>query len=129
MAVTATAAAPASTIPTAVAGSRGVNGTDAYANADGIAENKRSRLTQLTLSGTYATGGFALVPANFGLSVISAILLVCDDGTHSGAAAVPVLATSGASPVVKLVTDNTAAELANATAVTNFRYTVILIGT
>src|SRR6266568_498981 len=64
-----------------------------------IFANKRVKLTSLALSGTYATNGFALTPSAYGLKEIHAIFVLAAAAT--GAAATPLLTTTGGSPVVK----------------------------
>lgn len=127
MAVTVTKAAPASTVSPIVVGSYGKLDSDTYLTVGSEAfAAKRVKASKLTLSSTYATNGFALTPADYGLKEIHQLLVICD-GT-SGGAAVPYLSTTGASPIVKLVTDNVPTELANATSVANHTYTVLLVG-
>lgn len=125
MAVTVTKAAPASTLHRRHGGGLGARGSDVYIAAPN-AQGEKVRTAKLTLSGTYATNGFALTPADYGLKEIYG-LAVLADGT-SGGAAVPFLSTTGASPIVKLVTDNVPTELANATSVANHVFTVQLYG-
>jgi hypothetical protein len=110
------------------------SGYGAVANAvyqpiqGGVAVSKRLVLTKITLSSTYATGGFALVPSAYGLKSIDGLAIVCDPGSTSGGAAVPSLTTAGESPIVKLVTDNAGTELANATSVASHGFVVLLAG-
>lgn len=131
MAVTVTNAAPSTAIKlnNYGAGNFGaVAGAVSVINDSGAFENKRLRLSRLNLSGTYATNGFALVPSAYGLKEIHALMVVGDPNSSSGAAATPQLTTTGASPIVKLYTDNVPTELANTTSVANWTYTVLLAG-
>ena len=126
MAVTVTNANPSGSTDKSLMGSYGpLSGGVSVAVSD-VAKGKRVRVAKLNLSGTYATNGFALTPSAYGLKEIHSLAVIAD-GT-SGAAATPYLSTTGGSPIVKLVTDNVPTELANTTAVTNFSYTVLLIG-
>lgn len=124
MAVTVTAAAPANTVKPHWVGSYGKLGSDAYINAPSV-RNAIVRVSQLTLSGTYATGGFALDPTKFGLKEIHGMAVICD-GT-SGGTAFPKLTAPGASPVIVMVTDGASTELANTTATVEV-FTAILFG-
>lgn len=120
-------AAPPATVSPLYAGSYGASGAAKTVHVSDPFANKRVRLTQLTLSSTYVTGGFALTPADYGLKEIHGLAVVCDTNSASGAAAVPRLTTTGASPVVKLYkATNTEFDSAGNTA--NFVYTVLLIG-
>lgn len=127
MAVTVTNANPSTTVKRMFMGSYGplTNGVSVDPGADFV-QKHRLRVTKLTLSGTYATNGFAITPSAYGLKNIYGILTI-NDG-NSGGAAVLHLSTTGGSPIIKLVTDNVPTELANATSVTNHAYTVILVG-
>lgn len=125
MAVTVTEAAPPTATNRHWTGTEGARGSDVYIMAPD-SRGERNRVTKLTLSGTYATGGFALTPADFGLKEIRGMAVIAD-GT-SGGVAVPALTTTGASPNVKLYTDNAQTELANTTSVANFCFLVILNG-
>lgn len=126
MAVTVTPANPSGASNKLFAGAYGPLATGVSVRVSEPFGNKRVQLTKLALSGTYITGGFALVPSAYGLKEIHGLAVV-SDGT-SGGAAVPQLTAPGASPVVKLVTDNVPTELGNATSVTNHTFTVLLWG-
>lgn len=126
MAVTVTKAVPDKNTDRHWTGDQGVRNADTFINAPD-ARQHRVRVVGLNLSGTYATNGFALTPSDYGLQVITGLAVICDG--KSGGAALPYLSTAGASPIVKLVTDNVPTELANATSVTNHSYTVVLFGT
>lgn len=127
MAVTVTSAAPSTSIDRLYAGSYGPSGASKTFDVSHPFANKRVRLVKLTLSSTYVTGGFALTPANYGLSEIHGLAVVCDTNAASGGAAVPRLTTTGASPVVKLY-KATNTEFDNAGSTANFVFTVLLIG-
>lgn len=127
MAVTVTNAAPSTSIDRTFLGSYGPSGTAVTAHVSDPFANKRVRIGKLTLSGTYATNGFALTPADYGLKEIHGLAVVCDTNAGSGGGAIPRLTTAGASPTVKLYSA-TSTELTNTTSVTNFVYTVLLIG-
>lgn len=125
MAVTVTSANPATTVKPFVQGAYGALAAGASVDITGVQLAKRAKVTKLTLSGTYATNGFALVPSAYGLKEIHAMLVVADG--NSGAPYVPQLTAPGASPVVKLVTDAVPTELTNTTATIGV-FTVLLIG-
>src|SRR5574340_919281 len=129
MAVTVTKAAPSTSLRRSYAGAYGPSGPSSNFNNVGntAIANKRIRCTKLTLSGTYATGGFALTPSDYGLKEIHEIFVCCDTNSSNGAGAVIRLTTTGSSPNVKLYSD-TSTELANTTSVANFVYTVWVVG-
>lgn len=127
MAVTVANAAPSTTVKRAFQGSYGTLASAVTADpGSDLFSKHRVKLTQLSLSGTYITNGFALTPSAYGLKEIQMLAVVADG--NSGGVAVPFLSTTGVSPIVKLVVDKTPTELANATSVTNHQYTVLLIG-
>lgn len=129
MAVTVTKAAPSGSIDPLYAGSFGAVGSSNFINVNNEAfARKRVRLCRLTLSGTYATGGFALTPSDYGLREIHGLAVVCDKNSTSGAGAVPQLTTTGGSPNVKLYVDDVPTELTNATSVANWRYVLLIVG-
>lgn len=125
MAVTVTPTAPDKNTHKKWIGSYGVHGSDAYVSLPN-ATGTKERLTVLALAGTYLTNGFAITPANYGLVEIYGMALILDG--KSGGGSVPFLSTTGANPIVKLVTDNVPTELANLTSVANHSYTVLLFG-
>lgn len=138
MAVTVTTTQPTLTttaIPRFLTGSYGPSGATNKVldlGTELATHSQRIKLTLLALSGTYVTGGFTLTPSTYGLKGIFGLLVVTSTGgtgTASGGAALPYLATTGNSPVVKLVTDNVPTELGNGTSVTNHSYNVVLFGT
>lgn len=124
MAVTVTKAAPATTVKPHWVGSFGKLGTDVYIDAPSQ-RNAFVRVTQLTLSGTYVTGGFALTPSDYGLKEIHGMAVICDGS--SGGVAFPNLLTPGTSPTVKLVTDAAGTEYGNGSATVQV-FTAILYG-
>src|SRR5579859_7403454 len=139
MAVTVTNAAPptalnaraedGNTLASAWVGNYGAPANCVVLDVTGHIANKgRIKVTELQLSGTYATGGFALTPSAYGLKEINSLAVICDASATSGAVAVPSLATAGESPIVKLVVSNSLAELANTTSVASMNFDVILVG-
>src|SRR4051812_11003229 len=127
MAVTVTKAAPSLSIDKIYIGSYGISDSavSASVNAEAVA-NKRTRATKWTLSGTYVTGGFAIVPSDYGLKEIQGICVIGDTASTSGAGAVPRLTTTGSSPIVKLFMD-TSTEFTSGGSVTSFVYAVQVI--
>lgn len=142
MAVTVTNAAPSMTVSDTVAhshlvqpymfGGYGVPGTAVVASPKDFLAGKRVRVCKLTLSGTYATGGFALTAANYGLKEIHGLLVFVNSTSVTvplSAGTMPALdiSVSTSAPTVRLYTD-TATEFANATSVTNFAFYAVLFG-
>jgi hypothetical protein len=142
MAVTVTKAAPSLTISDTVAhshlvtpyvfGAYGVPGAAVVASPTDFLAGKRVRVCKITLSGTYATGGFALAAADYGLKEIHALLVLCNSTSTSvpiSGGTMPALdiSASTSAPTVRLYTD-TATELANATSVTNFVWYAVIVG-
>lgn len=139
MAVTVTKAAPATSLSSVagvtrtLTGSYGVSGSAVVVDpGDQFIQNKRVKVAKLTLSGTYATGGFALAAADYGLAEIHALLVIATSTSSSvpvSAGSIPALdiSSSLSAPTVRLYTD-TATELANTTSVTNFVIHAVLIG-
>jgi hypothetical protein len=127
MAVTATAAAPASAVKPAWKGPYGPSGGAVAATVSEVAPNKRIRTSQVTLSGTYETGGFELDPATFGLAEIHHLAVVCDAGANSSGDAVPRLTSAGSPATVTLYgADET--EIADTTSVSDHVYTLLVVG-
>lgn len=127
MAVTANAAAPASTVNPAWKGSYGPSGGAVAATVSEVAPNKRIRTSQVTLSGTYETGGFELDPATFGLAEIHHLAVVCDAGANSRGGAVPRLTTAGPNPMVTLYKADEN-EAADDSSVADHVYTFLVVG-
>jgi len=127
MAVTVTASAPSAALSPIFSGSYGQTGDAASVAVSTVGSNKRIRVSDLGLSGTYATGGFTLNPSEYGLTEVFGLAVVCDADSVSAGDAVPRLTATGGTPTVKLFgADNV--ELADTTSVADFTYTVLLFG-
>ena len=139
MAVTVTKAAPGTSLSSVsgftrnISGAYGVSGSAITTDpGDQFLANKRIKVVKLSLSGTYATGGFALAAADYGLAEIHSLFVIANSTSTTvpvSAGTTPALdvSVSLSAPTVRLYTD-TATELANATSVTNFVYNVVIAG-